>query len=296
LWPGTNKAYQASILMTPTKLRNKRATMKPRLLLLTAIAIAITAVSGCASDATPTPTLVPYVDLHSEHGKPFDLRLTNSAFLFAGDQTYRLDFTNMVSDSRCAIGNECLRPDVAVVEVTLTNLSSGAGSVTHSLFFDAGPSEAILGPFTVQVLAVAPAVEEVVSPSEYAVTLLVHVTPAADSLDVQMTSSGTSAKVGDHVTYTASASAAGFSRAQYILLVNGVIVGITHYDGTLSSSSRTPVIELIDWTANATSASWTIEVRADGAFEMEASILALVDGDQGVVSAQGRDGAQLSVN
>lgn len=260
------------------------------------LAIAITAFSGCANDATPTPTLGPYVDFLPEDGKPFDLGLTNSAFLLAGDQPYRLDFTNMVSDSRCVVGSECLRPDVAVIEVTLTNLSSGAGSVTHNLFFDDGPSEAVLGPFTVQVLALAPAVEEVASPSEYVVTLIVHVTPESDSLDVQMTSSATSSKVGDQVTYTASASASELLRAQYTLSINGVVVGITRYDSTLSRSSRTPVIELIAWTADSTSASWIVLLHAEGEFMVEASILGSVAQGAGVMSARGTASSPLSVD
>lgn len=268
--------------------------MNFRLLLL--IAIAIAAFSGCASDATPTPTLGPFVDFHPEYGKPFDLQLTNSAFLFSDQQPYRFDFTNIVSDSRCPVGTECLRPDVAVIEVTLTNLAQGGAAETHNLFFDAGPSEAIAGPFTVQVLAIAPSVEEVTSPSDYIVTLLVHTTPEVDSLDVRVTSSTTMSQVGDQVTYTASAGGAEFSRAQYTLLVNGVVVGVTRYDGTLSRSSQTPVTELVDWTADATSASWTIEVLAEGEFEMEASILASVDGDPRVTSARGAASTPLSVN
>ncbi len=280
--------------MTPTKLRDKRATMKPHVLLL--IAIAITAFSGCASDATPTPTLVPYVDIHAEYGKPFDLHLTNSALLFADDQPYRLDFTNMVSDSRCAVGNECLRPDVAVIEVTLTNLSSAAGSVTHNLFFDAGPSTTILGPFTVQVLALSPPVEQVTSPSDYVLTLLVISTPVVGRLDVRMTSSTTSAKTGDQVTYTASAD--GSRLPQYTLTVNGVVVGVLRYDGTLVRGAQTPIIELVAWEAGHSEASWTIKPLGPGSFNLQVLVTGeIVIGNEGeVVFAEGIGTDSLSVD
>jgi hypothetical protein len=214
--------------------------------------------------------------MYLELGNPFNLPLTNSALLSTNDQPYRLDFTNIVSDSRCPVGTECLRPDVAIVEVTLTDLGTNADPVTHLLFFDSGPSETIVGPFTIQVLALAPPAEQVRSPDDYLLTLVAKAIPTASNLDVQMISSATNVQVGDRVTYTATA--AGVSRAQYTLTVNGVVVGITRFDGALIREAQTQMVELIDWTADASSASWTVEVLAVGEFQMEASISGSVDG------------------
>jgi hypothetical protein len=269
--------------------------MKRSLLLVAAIAI--TAISACADQATPTPTLAPNVDIHP-YGVPFDLRVADSAFLFADGEPYRLDLASIASDSRCPAAAECLRPDVAVIEVTLTDLAPNGGTETHNLFFDSGRSEAAVGPFTVQVLELTPTVGEVTSPADYVVTLLTHETPAEKSLDVQVGSSATRAQVRDRVTYTARASSATgpLSHAQYTLTASNAVVGITRDDGTLTRGSQTAVIELVEWTADDEGASWTIEVLSVGEFEMEVSILASIAGGQSVVWGQGGDSASLSVN
>jgi hypothetical protein len=265
--------------------------MKSRLLFLNMVAV--TLVAACGTNVTPTPTLAPLVDLHVADHEPFDLRLTNSALLFADDQPYRLDFTSVLADSRCPVGAECLRPDAAIFDITLSDLGADGGTESYQLFFDSGPSEGIVGPFTVQILAITPDVEEVHSPSDYVVTLVVSTTPVEASIDVHMASSASTVVSGDRVTYTASAT--GLARAQYTLSVDGVIVGITRHDGTLTRNSQTPVIELIDWSADATNASWTIEVRSPGAFVMEASIIGKDGGEEGSGSATGSGSAALTV-
>jgi hypothetical protein len=265
--------------------------MKLRLMFLTIIVV--TSVAGCGANMTPSPTMEPQVDRPSTLGEPFTLHPSNSAFLEAGGQPYLLDFKKVLADSRCPVGIECLRPDAAIIEVTLSGPGFGSGTESYQLFFDSGPSEGIVGPFTVQILAITPDVEHVMSPSDYAIHLVVRASPVEANIDVQMTSSASIAVVGDRVTYTVSA--AGLAHAQYTLSVNGVIVGIMQHDGTLTRDSQTPVIELLDWSADASNASWTIDVLTAGTFVMEASIVARNGGYQGSGSVAGDARAELTV-
>ena len=265
--------------------------MQLHLLFLTIIAAAL--VTACGSNVAPTPKLESQIDLHATLGEPFTLHPSGSALLEAGEQRYRFDLKNILADSRCPSGTECLRPNIAIIEVTLTGLGLEASTEPYQLFFDPGSSEEVVGPFTVQILAITPDVEHVEFSSDYAISLLVTATPVEASLDVHMTSSASFASVGERVIYTASA--VGLAHAQYTLSVNGAVVGIMRHDGTLRRSSQTLVIELVDWSANATNASWTIEVLTPGVFVMEASILALDGGGHGSQSVAGAGRETLTV-
>jgi hypothetical protein len=267
--------------------------MKLTLAILATLTALFFAACSSSDEPDPTPTLGASVDLHVERGKPFDLRISNSALLLADGDPYRLDFTNVIADSRCPADGECLRPDVAIFEFTLTDLDSDDGSTIHQMFFDAGPSEAVVGPFTVQLLAVTPTVEDASSPSDYVLTLLAGVTPEPSSLIVNMTSTATSATTGDRVTYTLNVE--GVSRPQYTLTTGGALLGIVRHDGTLTRGSQTPVFDLLDWSADETHASWTVEVLSPGEFQIQAAVLASLQDVQTFSPVTGQAISQLVV-
>jgi hypothetical protein len=265
--------------------------MQVHLLFLTIIAAVL--VTACGDYVTPTPKLEPQIDLHPALGEPFTLHPSDSALLETGEKRYRFDLKKVLADSRCPAGTECLRPNIAIIEIALTSLGLEGRAESYELFFDPGPSEGVVGPFTVQILAITPDVEHVESSFDYAISLLVTATPTDANLDVHMTSTASIAAVGDSVTY--GASAAGLAHAQYTLSVNGAVVGITRHDGTLTRSSQTPVIELVGWSADSTNASWTIQVLTPGVFVMEASILAHDGGGHGSQSVAGTGRAALTI-
>ena len=273
-------------------------TIQLRLLLLATIIITNTV--ACSNNVTPALTPIPtstpnsLPDLEIEHGKRFDLQLSNSTLLSANGQTYLLSFTNVLADSRCPIGTECLRPDTAIIEVALTDLGSDANPVAHLLFLDPGTSDFAAGPFTLQVLALYPPVEKVSSSEDYSLTLLASITPKPSSLDVDFTSSTMTAKVGDQVIY--KATAAGLSRAHYTLTMDSVVIGITSFDGSLVRGAQTPIAKLVASSSDSISASWTIEVLAAGSFTMEGSILGWTDGADGASSVRGAASATLFVD
>jgi hypothetical protein len=232
----------------------------------------ITLLGACAAEPTPTPTPTPrpQVDIHVSAEEPFVLGLGDSAFLFANDHPYRLDFDGVVGDSRCPVGSECLRPDVAILEFTLTDFDSSEEPVAQQLFFDSGQSSAPIGPFSIQILSLLPRVEDVDSPDLYRVTLLSNVTPENPSpveLDIAMTASTQTAAVGDRVAYTASAAGAG--RAQYSLLLNQAVVGILRYDGKLARGPQTSVIDLVEWEVDEHGARWVITPLVEGEFVVD---------------------------
>ena len=273
-------------------------TIKSRLLLLATISIISTV--ACSNTATPTITSLPnsmpnsLPGLEIEHGKQFDLQLSNSALLSANDQKYLLSFTNVLADSRCPVGTECLRPDTAIIEVTLTELGTNANPVAHLLFVDPGTSEFAAGPFTLQVLALHPPVEKVSSSENYFLTLLASITSKAPSFAVDFTSSTKAAKVGDQVIY--KTTAAGLSRAHYTLTMDSVVIGITSFDGNLVRGPQTPIVKLVAWSADSISASWTIEILATGSFTLESSIFGWTDDADATSTVKGAASTILFVD
>ncbi len=265
--------------------------MKLRLLLLTTVVIA--AAAACVNDSTPT--LDSSLESAVQHGKPFNLHLANSVVVFANGQSYRLDFTKVVGDSRCAVGEDCLRPNAVILEVSLANLSTSDEATVHTLFFDSGLSEGIVGPFTVQILGIAPTIEKMSSSDDYVITLTANITPVGNSLDVKMTSTSTNVNVGDLVTYTASAVDAG--SVQYSLMLESIVVGVLRQDGTLVRGSQTPVIELIEWAAGPSEASWTIRPLYAGSFRIQVAVTGeVLVGDKGEFSfVQGAEELPLHI-
>ena len=256
--------------------------------LLTVLATLLT-IAACSPG--PTPTLAPNTDLHPELGKPFDLRIGDSAFIDAVG--YRIDVKGVPSDSRCPDEGECLQPDVAIVAIEVRETAASEPR-PHQIFFDPGTSVTTIGGYDIQVLELRPPFDEVRGPADYVVTLLVTRTQPDLILDPRMTSTSGSVRTGGEVTFTASADGSGL--AQYTLTANEAVIGISRYDGTLVRGSQSPVIELVSWTADAQQATWTVRMLNTGRFTMTASVSGEVPiGGGAFAFAHGAASAQLTV-
>ena len=231
---------------------------------LSVLALAcLVVLAACGKDPTPTPSL----DLHPEMGKPFEMRIGDAAFIDA--QGYRVTFKSIESDSRCPPNGQCLHPDVAIIVLEIRPTAS-SDAVEHKVFFDSGTSVESIEGYDVQILKLEPQVDKVKSPSDYVMTLVITKPTGTPTINPHVSYDRNYAKVGDVVTFTASSDGAGL--AQYTLEASDVVVAILRYDGTLVRGPQTPVIELVDWSADADQATWKIKMLGAGVFSMKATV------------------------
>ena len=141
---------------------------------LTAVVLLVAACGGGDPTATPNPpTPTASRDLFPTLGEPFEMRIGNSVFIDA--EGYRIDFTDVVSDSRCAVGVECVTAGRAVIELSIREAAAVPDALHLLAIGDAGPEPTAVdvGPYNIALEALAPQPHADGRELDYVATLVV---------------------------------------------------------------------------------------------------------------------------
>ncbi len=138
------------------RLRKRHARTLLRFGLPVVILTAITLIAACSSDepdAPPTVTPVPQQTTRAAPGETVTLAPGQSAEI--DGENVELAFYQVVDESRCPAGAQCITAGTATVLMSLTGSDFDSGQIS---FFvpPGGSSTAVAGPYDVNLIALEP--------------------------------------------------------------------------------------------------------------------------------------------
>lgn len=250
---------------------SRSALTRPTFICLLFLMIA--AAFSCSSeDPTVTPTNsvpTPFVDLHPGIGEPFELPVNGSAFL--DEHGYRVTFMRVVQDNRCPDGVNCPVAGAAVIELQVRQSSTDAGRRhTFGIGDDsAEPPSQTVGNFEIELMDLSPTpAGPGTAPTATLVARRAQSTPG--QLDINARVEPSSAAASGAIEVITDAGGSGIP--QYTLWIANSPVSTLRYDGTLIGETAIEGMEITEWSADSSGASWSIKAGIAGDIPVKVSV------------------------